>query len=110
MTTDLITNRGSIEGSKNALMKDLKTVAGDVDSVLKEIANASTEEFAAARTRMEAKLGAARSSLDEARMAMADRAKHAADVTQKYVSDNPWKALGVMAAAGLIIGVLSSRR
>lgn len=110
MSTELITNRGSIESSKTALVNDLKTVAGDVNSVLNEIANATTEEFAATRSKMEARLCAARSTLHDARLAVADSAKHAADVTQKYVSDNPWKALGVMAAAGLIIGVLSSRR
>lgn len=110
MSTELITNRGSIESSKKALVNDLKSVAGDVNSVLNEIANATTEEFAATRTRMEEQLGAARSSLHEARLAIADKARHTCDVTQKYVSDNPWKALGVMAAAGLIIGVLSSRR
>jgi len=110
MTTDLITSRGSLESSKKALENDLKAVVGDAGKLLNEVANSTVEEFAAARSRVEARFDEARANLHEARLAVAGQVKCAADATQKYVSDNPWKAIGVMAAAGLIIGVLSSRR
>lgn len=110
MTTDLITTRGTVESSKKALENDLKAVVSDAGKLLNEVANSTVEEFAAARMRVEARYDAARASLHDARIAATDRAKYAADATQQYVSDHPWKTFGVIAAVGLIIGVLSSRR
>ena len=34
----------------------------------------------------------------------------AADVTDKYVHDNPWQAIGVAAGVGFLLGLLIGRR
>ena len=39
-----------------------------------------------------------------------DRAKATARATDEYVRDNPWQALGVAAAVGVLVGLLMSRR
>jgi ElaB/YqjD/DUF883 family membrane-anchored ribosome-binding protein len=39
-----------------------------------------------------------------------DRAKAAVRVTDDYVRDNPWQAIGAAAAVGFLVGVLVSRR
>lgn len=80
-----------------------------MNTKLKEMANFTAEEFAAALTEIEGRLGEARSRLGQARSVVTQKAKGAADATQEYVSDNPWKVLGVV-AVGLIIGILLSRR
>jgi len=36
--------------------------------------------------------------------------KEAAQATEAFVQDHPWKSLGIAAAAGLVIGLLISRR
>lgn len=110
MNTELNASDGTVEGKKERLVKDLKSVVTDADGLLKEVANSTAEEFAVARTKIEGKLGEARSRLDDARIAVTEKAKSAADATHEYVRENPWKALGVAAAAGLIIGFLLSRR
>lgn len=110
MNTELNASHGTVEGKKEALVKDLKSVAGDANDLLKEVASSTAEGFAAARTKIEGKLGEARSRLDNARIAVTEKARGAADATQEYVKENPWKVLGVAAAAGLIIGFLLSRR
>lgn len=80
-----------------------------MNTKLKEVANSTAEEFAAALTEIEGRLGEARSRLDDARIAVTEKAQGAADATQEYVRENPWKVLGVV-AAGLILGILLSRR
>jgi ElaB/YqjD/DUF883 family membrane-anchored ribosome-binding protein len=41
---------------------------------------------------------------------MLDRTKQAARVTDEYVHENPWKAVGIAAGVGLIVGLLIGRR
>ncbi len=81
MAAELIANETSIAGKKAALLKDVKVVLGD-----------------------------ARSSLHEARMAVSEKARVAARATDGYVKANPWKVLGVVAAAGLVAGFIARRR
>lgn len=91
-------------------MKDLKTVVGDADELLKEVVNSTAHGFAVARTRLEGKLGAAGIRLGEVRQAVGDTARGAANASQEYVAGHPWKVLALLAGAGLIIGALFSRR
>lgn len=110
MNTELSASHGALQGKKDVLVKDLKGIVSDADGLLKEVASATTEGFAVARTKVEGKLGEVRSRLGDARLAVTEKAKVAAVATNDYVSENPWKAIGVATAAGLIIGVLLTRR
>ncbi|MDP3439105.1 MAG: DUF883 family protein [Azonexus sp.] len=109
MTTDLSISRGSIESAKKALENDLKAVVSDAGKLLNEVGNYTVEEFAAARSRIEARYDNARISLHNARLLATDRAKNAADATQQYVCDNPWKTIGVVAGVVLIMAALNKR-
>ncbi len=110
MNTDLNATHGIVKGHKEKLMNDLNLVVADVEDLLKKVANSTTERFSEARTKIERKLGEARSRLDDVRIAVTEKARHSAGATQEYVRENPWKSIGVAAAAGLIIGFLLRRR
>lgn len=110
MNTELIARNESSEAAKEKLVKDLKGVIGDADNLVKEVANSTAAGLYAARTKLGTRLTEARYRLDDARIALTEKARGATDATQEYVMDNPWKVLGVAAAAGFLIGVLLSRR
>ncbi|MBK8578498.1 MAG: DUF883 domain-containing protein [Candidatus Accumulibacter sp.] len=110
MTTEMTARPGSIEGTRNKLVTDLRGVVDDADHLLKEVANSTAAEFAAARSSIGARLTDARYRIDGARAALTDRARFVADVTQEYVQENPWRVLGVTAAVAVLVGVLISRR
>lgn len=110
MTTELDAGRGNVQGKKESLVKDLKSVVVDADDLLKEMAGAGADKFAAARTKVEGGMSEAKSRLGNARVAVTEKARHAAGVTNDYVKENPWRVLGIAAAAGLIMGFLISRR
>jgi len=38
------------------------------------------------------------------------RTKAVAKATEDFVRDNPWKAMGIAAVAGLALGILAQRR
>ena len=109
MNTKPYANPGAIEIKKEILMRDIKGVVADADDLLKEVASSTSDEFVAARMKVEEKLDEARSRLDDARIAVTEKTKCAARATQQYVRDNPMKSVGI-AAAAIIIGFLLSRR
>jgi len=100
----------SIDISKQKLMEDLSAVVADAEELLKATASQTGERITAARIRAEGTLHAAKLRLADAQEAVMDKAKHAAKETDAYVHENPWKAVGVAAVVGVLIGALISRR
>lgn len=101
---------GTIEDSKQALVRDLKSVVGDAGDLISNVAASGADELAQARTNLEARLGQAKTRLIDAGQAVSDKAKCSVDATDQFVRDNPWKVLGIAAAAGIVIGAILSRR
>ena len=109
MTTELAPNQGSVEASKEALVKDLKRVVVDADDLVKQVAISSVDEFAARRAGIEAKLAEARTSINDLRISAGKSACRAVDATNGYIRENPWKAIGYAALTGVIVALLSRR-
>ena len=100
----------SFADNKDKLLTDLKVVAADAETLIKDAADSSADGFAAARTKVESKLSETKATLSRARTAVGKSAKHATDATCTYMMQNPWSTVGVLAAAGLIAGILIGRR
>ena len=98
-----------VEVSKEKLMQDLRMVVADAEELLRATAGQAGEKVSAARERIQENLAAAKVRLAAAQEAVADKARQAANATDEYVHDNPWKAVGIGAGVGLIIGMLISR-
>jgi ElaB/YqjD/DUF883 family membrane-anchored ribosome-binding protein len=96
--------------SKQKLVADLKVVVADAEELLRATASQAGEKVSAARERIQASLATAKVKLTDAERVLVDKTKDAAKATDEYVRDNPWQAVGIAAAAGLVLGVLISRR
>lgn len=96
--------------NKDKLLADLKTLMADAETLIKEAAGSSVERFATLRTRFESKLGETRARIDRARAAVGEKTRYVTDATHAYVKENPWKSVGVFAAAGVVLGILLRRR
>lgn len=97
------------EISKEKLMQDLRVVVADAEELLRATAGQAGEKVSAARERIQENLAAAKQRLAVAQDAVVARTKEAAKVTDEYVHENPWKAVGIAAGVGLVIGMLISR-
>lgn len=95
--------------SKEKLMQDLQLVVSDAEELLKATAGQAGDKVSAARERIQESLSAARARLGEAQEAMLEKTKQAARATDEYVHENPWRAVGIAAGVGLVIGMLISR-
>jgi ElaB/YqjD/DUF883 family membrane-anchored ribosome-binding protein len=110
MNTDFNGGDAGIQGKKDVLVSDVKAVVSDADALVKQVIDSTAGEISAARTKIETRLSDTRAGLDRAAHAVSDKVHRAADNTRVYVSDNPWKAIGVAAAAGLLVALLMRRR
>jgi ElaB/YqjD/DUF883 family membrane-anchored ribosome-binding protein len=105
------TNSTSVQGdiSKEKLMQDLQLVVSDAEELLRATAGQAGEKVSVARERIEESLNAAKLRLAETQDAMLEKTRQAARVTDEYVHDNPWRAVGIAAGVGLVVGMLISR-
>jgi ElaB/YqjD/DUF883 family membrane-anchored ribosome-binding protein len=97
-------------GARDQLMSDLKSVIQDAESWLRNGSQMTGDELAAARAKFERTLSGAKADLIRIEETVIARTKEAAKATDEYVTENPWKAVGVGAAAGILIGMLIARR
>ena len=99
----------SAEVSKEKLMQDLRAVVADADELLRATAGQAGEKVSAVRERIQENVAAAKRRLADAEQDALESAKQAAKVTDEYVHDNPWTAIGVTASVGVIVGMLIGR-
>ncbi|MBC7780250.1 MAG: DUF883 domain-containing protein [Proteobacteria bacterium] len=96
--------------SGDNLVTTLRTVVSDAEAMVRATAGQAGEKLGEVRARAEDSLRSARIALRDAEAAMVDRTKQAARLTDDFVHDRPWTAVGIGAAVGMIVGLLISRR
>jgi ElaB/YqjD/DUF883 family membrane-anchored ribosome-binding protein len=96
--------------STEGLIKDLKTVVGDAEDLLKATASQGGEQIARVRARAEESLRAARARMEEGTHAAGAQALEAARDVNRQVHDAPWTAIGIAAGVGLVVGILLGRK
>jgi ElaB/YqjD/DUF883 family membrane-anchored ribosome-binding protein len=89
---------------------DTKTVVADTEDLLEKAAEVSGEGFSAARDKLEEKLRSAQASLANLSQEAVAKARRTAAAADDYVHASPWPAIGIAAAAGILIGFLAARR
>jgi len=92
--------------SAEQLLDDLTAVVRDAEGLLKATASQTGERVAEVRAKAEESLRQAKERL----AGFEDQAREVAGEADKFVRTNPWQAVGVAAAVGLVVGLLISRR
>jgi ElaB/YqjD/DUF883 family membrane-anchored ribosome-binding protein len=103
-------NDVSREVTSEQLVADFKMVVADAEALLKATANQGGEKVAEIRAKAEESLRVAKARMADAQAALLVKTKEAAKATDDYVHENPWRAIGVAAGVGLVIGLLIGRR
>ena len=103
-TMDEFTRAGS------EMAGNTRTAIADGKRLLKAAAEVSGEGLAVARGKFEEKFATARAKLADTSRAAIEKTRETAASTDAYVHHSPWKAIGIAAAAGMLIGVLLARR
>ena len=98
------------EVTKAQLVAEFKTVIADAEALIKATANQGGEKVEQLRTQAESSLAAAKVKIDDLHEDLVEKGREAVKATDDYVQENPWKAVGIAAGLGLVIGLLVSRR
>ncbi|MGC2165612.1 MAG: DUF883 family protein [Gallionella sp.] len=101
--------RAESDVSKEKLIQDVRLVVSDAEELLRATAGVAGEKIADARERIKENLTAAKARLVAAEDQLVARTKEAAKATDEYVHEHPWKAVGISAAVGVIVGMLIGR-
>lgn len=96
--------------AREQLLSDLKAVVADSEELLRATAGSLDERSAAARARVEESLRAVKGRIQDLDTELLDRLNEATKAADEYVHAHPWGAVGIAAAAGLLVGVLIARR
>jgi ElaB/YqjD/DUF883 family membrane-anchored ribosome-binding protein len=96
--------------TRDKIVADLKVLMNDADALCRATAGQAGDKVAAARTKAEEALKAARARLGDLEGQVKERGREAAQSADKFVHDQPWKAVGVAAGLGIIVGMLIGRR
>ena len=83
--------------ARGQMTADFKTMINDSEDLLKAAASVSGEGFGAARSKFEERVKSAKAMLADAS-------------PPEYIRGNPWAAVGIAVAAGLLIGLLAAKR
>jgi len=98
------------EVTKAELVAEFKAVIADAEALIKATANHGGEKVDQLRSQAEASLTSAKDKLDDLHEDLIEKGREAVKATDDYVRENPWKAVGIAAGIGLVIGLLVSRR
>lgn len=94
----------------NPVARDIQNVVSDAQDLLKAAQDTGSEKMGEMRAKMQAQIDAARQTLTELQRSVQDGAQVAINTTDEYVRANPWRAVGISAGIGALIGFLIARR
>jgi ElaB/YqjD/DUF883 family membrane-anchored ribosome-binding protein len=95
MESEMNRTTDAMKGNADKIARDVTGMVNEASGVLKDYGTK--------------KLESAKASLSQAQTYMTDNYRQAADVTDQYVHANPWRAVGIAAAAGVLLGLLLRR-
>jgi ElaB/YqjD/DUF883 family membrane-anchored ribosome-binding protein len=97
----------SVTGER--LIAQIKSLAYDVEELLKATAGETGSRIAGARARAEASLRRAQEDAAQAGREAARQAKRMAVATDRFAHANPWQLAGIALVVGIALGLLSRR-
>jgi ElaB/YqjD/DUF883 family membrane-anchored ribosome-binding protein len=91
----------------NAQVSNFLSSVEDLTNALKDV---DSPEIARVRAKVKLALVAAKSAAADTASQIRNQAQQVGQRTDTFVRDNPWQVIGIAAAVGLAVGMLTARR
>jgi len=98
------------EESLRRRASELQKFFDDVEELLRKVSNVNDADIARLRRKVEGSIERVKSATRYSVEQAMEGTRRAARATDEYVHENPWTAIGVSAAAGLVAGAILCRR
>ena len=94
----------------NQLGRDVQNVVTEAQDLLKTVKDEGSSKLDDVKSKLGVQYDVAREKFGELQSTVQDGAKVAMTTTDDYVRSNPWRAVGIAAAVGALVGFFASRR
>jgi ElaB/YqjD/DUF883 family membrane-anchored ribosome-binding protein len=103
------TTQAEITKAGPALSNEFHNFISDIEDLLKTTASLTGAEFEQAKRKITERVATAKASVEDAGHSLAAKARHSAEVTDRYVHQQPWQSIAACAAVSFVLGVLVAR-
>jgi len=98
-------SHSNASATRDKFVEDFKALTKDVQDLLKVTSSVVGEKAAEARVKVEESLKVAQDKLSVVQDNVRAKGQEAFSVTDSYVRDNPWNAVGIAAGVGFLLGI-----
>lgn len=99
--TDTVSSRAS---------REFHNFVADIEDLITKTTSLTGKDLEDAKAQLNERIATARTYLDDVSDSLLQRARKSATVTNNYVHEQPWAAVGIGAAVGVAIGFLLGNR
>jgi ElaB/YqjD/DUF883 family membrane-anchored ribosome-binding protein len=104
------TKDATTDAASSGITQEFKNFVADMEDLIKASTSLNGDDLARAKAKLYARVAAARALVEGMPATISDRARETVKVADGYVREQPWQAIGMTAAAGVLIGFLLGRR
>jgi ElaB/YqjD/DUF883 family membrane-anchored ribosome-binding protein len=104
------TKTPAVGAALSGITQEFQNFVADMEDLIKASTSLTGDDLARAKANLAARVAAAKAFVEEMPGAISDRARNTVKVADDYVREQPWQAMGMTAAVGLLIGFLLGRR
>jgi ElaB/YqjD/DUF883 family membrane-anchored ribosome-binding protein len=104
------TKNPTVGAALSGITQEFQNFVADMEDLIKASTSLTGDDLARAKANLSARVAAAKAFVEEMPGAISDRARNTVKVADDYVREQPWQAMGMTAAVGLLVGFLLGRR
>lgn len=92
-----------------AMAAEFHNLIADIEDLLKTTTSLTGAEFELAKKKLTERVATAKASVEDLGQNFAAKARHSAEVTDRYVHQQPWQSIAACAAVSFVLGMLVAR-
>jgi len=90
--------------------EEVQNLLADVEDLIDRVGEAADPEIRRLRAKVVDAMASTRRAISQSAEQVQRQAREAFEVSDRYVRNQPWEAIGIAAIAGIAVGYLVSRR
>lgn len=96
--------------ARSAVAREFHNFIADIEDLITAATSLTGADLARAKLKLGERVAAAKQSLEELGTTVTQQVRTSAAATDTYVHQQPWKAIGIVTAVGVVLGFGLARR